>query len=84
MLLLYLAKKGLSITTFSRLTLILSLCTPENVNNGLIPKNYIAQFNSYRNARITTIFEFVEKLDFTYFVWNFTLVITNFRALLRL
>ena len=41
MLLLYLAKKGLSITTFSTVTLILSLCTPKNVNNGLIPKNYI-------------------------------------------
>ena len=39
----------------------------------------IAQLNSYRNARITAIFEFVDKLDFTYFVY-FTLAITNFRG----
>ena len=33
----------------------------------LFPKT-IAYLNSYRIARITTIFEFVDKLDFTYFV----------------
>ena len=35
--------------------------------NGLIPKNYCL-LNSCRNARITTIFEFVDKLDFTYYI----------------
>ena len=40
--------------------------------------------NSNRNARITTIFEFVDKLDFTYFVYYFTLAITNFSALKEL
>ena len=33
-------EKVLSITTFSKLTLILGFCAPENGNNGLIPKNY--------------------------------------------
>ena len=32
-------EKGFSITTFSKLTLVLGFCTPENGNNGLIPKN---------------------------------------------
>ena len=52
---------------FEQLTLILGFCAPKNDNNGLIPKT-IACLNSYRNARITTIFEFVDKVDFTYFV----------------
>ena len=43
---------------FQLLTLILVFCAPKDGNNGLIPKT-IALLYSYRNARITTIFEFV-------------------------
>ena len=51
---------------FQQLTLILGFCAPKNGNNGF-PKTS-AYLNSYRNARITTIFELADKLDFTYFV----------------
>ena len=49
--------------------------------NGFVNYDF-QQLN--RNARITTIFEFVDKLNLTYFVWYFTLVITNFSAPFRL
>ena len=53
---------------FQQLTLILGFCVPKNGNRmDLFPKT-IASLNSSRNARITTIFESVDKLDFTYFV----------------
>ena len=47
------------------------------VTMDLFPKT-IAQLNSYGNARITTFLKIVDKLDFTYFVWYFTLAVTNF------
>ena len=55
---------------FQQLTLILGFCAPirgKTVTVDSFPRT-IAELNSYRNARITTIFEFVDKLDFTYFV----------------
>ena len=52
---------------FQQLTLILGFCAPKMVTMDSFPK-IVAQLNSYRNARVTTIFEFVDKLDFTYFV----------------
>ena len=64
---------------FQELTLILGFCPLKMVTMDLFPKT-IAYLNSYRNARITTIFESVDKLDYTYFVQYFTLVITNFNA----
>ena len=59
-------KNGFVNYDFQQLTLILGFCTLKNGNNGLIPKSYCL-IESYRNARIA-IFEFVDKLDFTYFV----------------
>ena len=68
---------------FQHLMLILGFCTPKMATMDLFPKT-IVYLNSYRNARITTIFEFVDKLDFRYFVQYFILTITNFSAPFRL
>ena len=64
---LYRAKMGLSITTVSNSRSFYASAPPKMVRMDSFPKTVI-QLNSYRNARITTIFEFVDKLDFTYFV----------------
>ena len=52
---------------FQQLTLILGFCALKMVTMDSFPKT-IAYLNNYRNARINTIYEFVDKLDFTYFV----------------
>ena len=67
-LLLYRSKMGLPITTFSNSRSFQASAPLKMVTMDLFPKT-IARLNSYRNARITIIFEFVDKLDFTYFVF---------------
>ena len=63
-------EKGFVNYDFQQLTLILGFCAPKMVTMDSFRKT-IAQLNSYRNARITTIFEFVDKLDFTLFCITF-------------
>ena len=61
--LLYCTKMGLSIMTFSKSRSFWASAPIKMVTMDLFPQT-IADLNSYRNARITTIFEFVDKLDF--------------------
>ena len=65
-LLLYLAKMGLPINDFQQLMLILGFCTPEDSNNGLCLIELLFNPIAIEIPQLLAIFEFVDKLDFTY------------------